>query len=137
MSSRLLQGGPRGRVGVSDQGSDQGLVFLVMELVRGRTLRDLLTYARPKAANLAGLTQAGLPTPGGFSLGTRHPTCSPKSTSAPGRSPDAASEPQAKTSIATNGAPTRDFNIRLIFMCLTLGFSGRGNRFAAANAWAT
>jgi serine/threonine protein kinase/beta-lactam-binding protein with PASTA domain len=30
-------------VGVSDQGSDQGLVFLVMELVRGRTLRDLLT----------------------------------------------------------------------------------------------
>ena len=29
-------------VGVSDQGSDQGLVFLVMELVRGRTLRDLL-----------------------------------------------------------------------------------------------
>jgi beta-lactam-binding protein with PASTA domain/tRNA A-37 threonylcarbamoyl transferase component Bud32 len=30
-------------VGVSDQGSDQGLVYLVMELVRGRTLRDLLT----------------------------------------------------------------------------------------------
>jgi serine/threonine-protein kinase len=30
-------------VGVSDQGSDQDLVFLVMELVRGRTLRDLLT----------------------------------------------------------------------------------------------
>ncbi len=30
-------------VSVSDQGSDQGLVFLVMELVRGRTLRDLLT----------------------------------------------------------------------------------------------
>ncbi|TYP88361.1 serine/threonine-protein kinase [Blastococcus xanthinilyticus] len=30
-------------VGVSDQGSDQGLVFLVMELVRGRTLRDLLS----------------------------------------------------------------------------------------------
>ena len=30
-------------VAVSDQGSDQGLVFLVMELVRGRTLRDLLT----------------------------------------------------------------------------------------------
>ncbi|WP_116452488.1 Stk1 family PASTA domain-containing Ser/Thr kinase [Blastococcus litoris] len=30
-------------VGVSDQGTDQGLVFLVMELVRGRTLRDLLT----------------------------------------------------------------------------------------------
>ncbi|TKJ30460.1 Stk1 family PASTA domain-containing Ser/Thr kinase [Blastococcus sp. CCUG 61487] len=30
-------------VNVSDQGSDQGLVFLVMELVRGRTLRDLLT----------------------------------------------------------------------------------------------
>ncbi len=30
-------------VGVSDQGSDQELVFLVMELVRGRTLRDLLT----------------------------------------------------------------------------------------------
>ena len=30
-------------VGVSDKGSDQGLVFLVMELVRGRTLRDLLT----------------------------------------------------------------------------------------------
>jgi eukaryotic-like serine/threonine-protein kinase len=29
-------------VSVSDQGSDQGLVFLVMELVRGRTLRDLL-----------------------------------------------------------------------------------------------
>jgi beta-lactam-binding protein with PASTA domain len=29
-------------VGVSDQGSDQGLVYLVMELVRGRTLRDLL-----------------------------------------------------------------------------------------------
>ncbi|KQS59757.1 penicillin-binding protein [Geodermatophilus sp. Leaf369] len=29
-------------VGVSDQGEDQGLVFLVMELVRGRTLRDLL-----------------------------------------------------------------------------------------------
>ncbi len=30
-------------VSVSDQGADQGLVFLVMELVRGRTLRDLLT----------------------------------------------------------------------------------------------
>ncbi len=30
-------------VGVSDQGRDQDLVFLVMELVRGRTLRDLLT----------------------------------------------------------------------------------------------
>lgn len=30
-------------VSVSDQGSDQGLVYLVMELVRGRTLRDLLT----------------------------------------------------------------------------------------------
>ena len=30
-------------VSVSDQGSDQGIVFLVMELVRGRTLRDLLT----------------------------------------------------------------------------------------------
>jgi eukaryotic-like serine/threonine-protein kinase len=30
-------------VNVSDQGSDQGLVYLVMELVRGRTLRDLLT----------------------------------------------------------------------------------------------
>ena len=30
-------------VSVSDQGSDQDLVFLVMELVRGRTLRDLLT----------------------------------------------------------------------------------------------
>jgi beta-lactam-binding protein with PASTA domain len=30
-------------VGVSDQGSEQGLVVLVMELVRGRTLRDLLT----------------------------------------------------------------------------------------------
>ena len=30
-------------VSVSDQGSDQGLVFLVMELVRGRTLRDLLS----------------------------------------------------------------------------------------------
>jgi beta-lactam-binding protein with PASTA domain len=29
-------------VSVSDQGSDQGLVYLVMELVRGRTLRDLL-----------------------------------------------------------------------------------------------
>jgi eukaryotic-like serine/threonine-protein kinase len=29
-------------VSVSDQGSDQGLVFLVMELIRGRTLRDLL-----------------------------------------------------------------------------------------------
>lgn len=29
-------------VSVSDQGTDQGLVFLVMELVRGRTLRDLL-----------------------------------------------------------------------------------------------
>ncbi|WP_092804842.1 Stk1 family PASTA domain-containing Ser/Thr kinase [Klenkia marina] len=29
-------------VGVSDQGRDQGLVYLVMELVRGRTLRDLL-----------------------------------------------------------------------------------------------
>src|SRR3712207_8826576 len=29
-------------VSVSDQGSDQGLVFLVMELVRGRTPRDLL-----------------------------------------------------------------------------------------------
>ncbi len=29
-------------VSVSDQGSDQDLVFLVMELVRGRTLRDLL-----------------------------------------------------------------------------------------------
>jgi beta-lactam-binding protein with PASTA domain/serine/threonine protein kinase len=29
-------------VSVSDQGADQGLVFLVMELVRGRTLRDLL-----------------------------------------------------------------------------------------------
>jgi serine/threonine-protein kinase len=29
-------------VSVSDQGSDQGMVFLVMELVRGRTLRDLL-----------------------------------------------------------------------------------------------
>jgi eukaryotic-like serine/threonine-protein kinase len=29
-------------VSVSDQGSDQGQVFLVMELVRGRTLRDLL-----------------------------------------------------------------------------------------------
>src|SRR5688572_14233054 len=29
-------------VGVSDQGSDQGLVYLVMELIRGRTLRDLL-----------------------------------------------------------------------------------------------
>ncbi|MBY3552033.1 PASTA domain-containing protein [Modestobacter lapidis] len=29
-------------VGVSDQGSDQGLVYLVMDLVRGRTLRDLL-----------------------------------------------------------------------------------------------
>src|SRR4029450_7191333 len=27
-------------VSVSDQGSDQGLVYLVMELVRGRTLRD-------------------------------------------------------------------------------------------------
>ena len=34
-------------VSVSDQGSDQGLVFLVMELVRGRTLRDLLHGARP------------------------------------------------------------------------------------------
>ena len=32
-------------VSVSDQGSDQGLVFLVMELVRGRTLRDLLRPA--------------------------------------------------------------------------------------------
>jgi serine/threonine-protein kinase len=29
-------------VSVSDQGADQGLVYLVMELVRGRTLRDLL-----------------------------------------------------------------------------------------------
>jgi beta-lactam-binding protein with PASTA domain len=29
-------------VSVSDQGSDQGLVYLVMELIRGRTLRDLL-----------------------------------------------------------------------------------------------
>ena len=29
-------------VSVSDQGTDQGLVFLVMELIRGRTLRDLL-----------------------------------------------------------------------------------------------
>jgi serine/threonine protein kinase/beta-lactam-binding protein with PASTA domain len=29
-------------VSVSDQGSDRGLVYLVMELVRGRTLRDLL-----------------------------------------------------------------------------------------------
>jgi serine/threonine-protein kinase len=29
-------------VSVSDQGSDQGLVYLVMEMVRGRTLRDLL-----------------------------------------------------------------------------------------------
>src|SRR3712207_6085985 len=29
-------------VSVSDQGSDQGLVYLVMELVRGRTLRGLL-----------------------------------------------------------------------------------------------
>ena len=38
-------------VGVSDQGSDQGLVFLVMELVRGRTLRDLLT--RPRRLTVA------------------------------------------------------------------------------------
>ncbi|MGY1603413.1 Stk1 family PASTA domain-containing Ser/Thr kinase [Geodermatophilus sp. SYSU D00815] len=29
-------------VSVSDQGSDRGMVYLVMELVRGRTLRDLL-----------------------------------------------------------------------------------------------
>jgi serine/threonine-protein kinase len=29
-------------VSVSDQGSDRGLVYLVMEMVRGRTLRDLL-----------------------------------------------------------------------------------------------
>jgi serine/threonine protein kinase/beta-lactam-binding protein with PASTA domain len=54
-------------VGVSDQGSDQGLVFLVMELVRGRTLRDLLqargrlTVAEAFAVlepTLAGLTAA-------------------------------------------------------------------------------
>jgi beta-lactam-binding protein with PASTA domain len=54
-------------VSVSDQGSDQGLVFLVMELVRGRTLRDLLqargrlTVAEAFAVlepMLAGLTAA-------------------------------------------------------------------------------
>jgi serine/threonine-protein kinase len=54
-------------VSVSDQGSDQGLVFLVMELVRGRTLRDLLqargrlTVAEAFAVlepTLAGLTAA-------------------------------------------------------------------------------
>ncbi len=54
-------------VSVSDQGSDQGLVYLVMELVRGRTLRDLLqargrlTVAEAFAVlepMLAGLTAA-------------------------------------------------------------------------------
>jgi serine/threonine protein kinase/beta-lactam-binding protein with PASTA domain len=54
-------------VSVSDQGTDQGLVFLVMELVRGRTLRDLLqargrlTVAEAFAVlepMLAGLTAA-------------------------------------------------------------------------------
>jgi len=59
-------------VSVSDQGTDQGLVFLVMELVRGRTLRDLL-HARgrltvgeafavlePVLAGLAAAHRAGI-----------------------------------------------------------------------------
>jgi beta-lactam-binding protein with PASTA domain len=54
-------------VSVSDQGTDQGLVWLVMEMVRGRTLRDLLqargrlTVAEAFAVlepMLAGLTAA-------------------------------------------------------------------------------
>ena len=59
-------------VGVFDQGSDQGLVFLVMELVRGRTLRDLLTargrltvaeafaVLEPVLAGLAAAHRAGI-----------------------------------------------------------------------------
>ncbi|MGY1671896.1 Stk1 family PASTA domain-containing Ser/Thr kinase [Geodermatophilus sp. SYSU D00710] len=59
-------------VSVSDQGSDQGLVFLVMELVRGRTLRDLLqargrltvaeafAVLEPVLAGLAAAHRAGI-----------------------------------------------------------------------------
>ena len=37
-------------VAVYDQGADQGHVFLAMELVRGRTLRDLIREPRPPRA---------------------------------------------------------------------------------------
>lgn len=59
-------------VGVHDQGTDAGCVFLVMELVRGRTLRDLLrehgrlspdlavAIAEPMLAALAAAHRAGL-----------------------------------------------------------------------------
>jgi serine/threonine protein kinase/beta-lactam-binding protein with PASTA domain len=40
-------------VSVYDQGNDSGHVFLVMELVRGRTLRDLLRETRPLPPALA------------------------------------------------------------------------------------
>lgn len=40
-------------VSVYDQGNDSGHAFLVMELVRGRTLRDLLRETRPVPAALA------------------------------------------------------------------------------------
>lgn len=40
-------------VSVFDQGNDSGHAFLVMELVRGRTLRDLLRETRPLAPALA------------------------------------------------------------------------------------